>query len=457
MKLFSLNNLWKLSHLAFLGLLLLSVVFAIERVCYIDSAYMLFRMVNTESIIAEGGRLTNAIPQFIPWLMIKAGLSLNSIVIGFSFMDIAVLYAVFLLVGIYFRQKLLASIFVILLMLGVSSTFFDVVTETKAALAIAVILTAALSSDNKTPFWLLILIVFSGIFSHPVFILYFFIIIAFFYSKNDAKKYGKLVLAGSILIGLKIGIIGATVYEQNLLSINHLYESFQHSFIHEYISIWLDPYYIALPVIMLVVVAYLTINKKWKFLLFYMLSIISLYIILAVIYSAGDSRMMIQKTMFVLHFTMLLPLVKIDEKNNFLFKFISPLFFVVLLTTFYSIINASSAYRERVIILTDFLKKLPAESDKYLIHENNINHDKIMATWALSHETLLLSNIKYGKSLALKNFRDHNDTLQLSKYPNAFRPAFGYPIKKNELNEAYFNPDWTKENKWLDSAMRLGF
>src|SRR6187402_3235860 len=118
MKLFSLDNLWKLSHLAFLGLLILSVGFAIERVCYIDSAYMLFRMVNTESMIAEGGRWTNVIPQFIPWLMIKGGLPLKYILIGFSFMDIAVLYGVFLLISLHFRQKMLATVFVILLMLG---------------------------------------------------------------------------------------------------------------------------------------------------------------------------------------------------------------------------------------------------------------------------------------------------------------------------------------------------
>jgi hypothetical protein len=34
-------------------MLVLCGVFAVERVCYVDSAYMLFRIINSESLIAE--------------------------------------------------------------------------------------------------------------------------------------------------------------------------------------------------------------------------------------------------------------------------------------------------------------------------------------------------------------------------------------------------------------------
>ena len=79
-----------------------------------------------------------------------------------------------------------------------------------------------------------------------------------------------------------------------------------------------------------------------------------------------------------------------------------------------------------------------------------------MGTWALPHESILVSKIKFKNPINLKNFRERNDTLFLSQFPNGFRPAFGLPLLNSELNTTYFEMDESKKVLWLDSTYILG-
>ncbi len=449
------QNTWKASNILFLFMLVLCGVFAMERVCYVDSAYMLFRMINAESLVAEGGRWMNIPPQLIPWIMIKLKLPLQFIIFFFSLMQGITLYGFFLLTGYYFKQKFLGIIFLLLLIISVNETFFDVVTETKFSLALGVLFTAFLNSKKRSELLLGTGIIFCGFFSHPSFVIYFIFILLFHGIFKPHETNWKWLIPGLVFFLLKHFLIGSTTYESNMFNeaINHLLNDFQNSFIHHYFSGLFKTQFIFIFTLFVIIILHLISERKWKLLIAYFFTLFITYFLLAILYHNGDSRMMIQKTMHLFHFIILIPLFYIwNDISAVLQKIAILLILSACIFAFSGIIQAREKYRSRMLILTEFMQQLPTESDKFILREEHIDHDRMMATWALPHETLLISNVKFGKSIVVKNFRERNDTLLYYQFPNAFRPAFGYPMMNRELNPSYFSIDESRPLIWLDSA-----
>ncbi|MDI1233675.1 MAG: hypothetical protein PSX81_05300 [bacterium] len=459
MKIVNLENTWKVAHLFFLLLIGMSVFYAVERVCYMDSAYMFFRMVNTEKIIAEGGRWVNLLPQIIPWLMLKIGCSLPALILAFSIMHIGVLYLVFLLIGNWLNQKEIGLIFLLILILSVNETFFDVVTETKFSLAFASLFLAFILSKKRKHILIGFVILIGGFFSHPIFTIYFGFIVLFTFLFGIRNNIIKYALMGVLIAALKSLFLGVTLYENELLSAGVFdpWNLFANSFIHGYFAGLLSTQFVVIIGLVSLLLLNFILLRKWSYLSLYIISVFLLYFVLAVVYSKGDSHMMIQKTLFVFHFALLLPYFYQIQWSEFKLKKVFYLGIIIgysMAVT--AIIKTSEKYTQRVVILEQFMQHLPKSSDKFIMNENQINHEVIMGTWALPHETIIISKIKCHKILSIKNFRERNDTLFLSKYPNAFRPAFGYPIENKDLNAAYFKMKEFEPNIWLDSTYFLG-
>ena len=459
MKIFTIEQAWKLGHFLFLILLGLSVFYALERVCYMDSAFMFFRMVNDEKLIAEGGRYIHVIPQFLPWLMVKLNAPLHLIIVSFSFLYTACFYLAYIIIGKLMKQKVIAVIFLFLLLISVNETFFDVVTETKFSLAFACLFLAHLLREKQASIYIGILMLVFGFYTHPIFVVYCAIII-FFISLYKFNRH-LLIYGGVIMILLvsKALIFGSTTYEKELLSAT-FYNPFQllkNSFIHTYFGGLLGTQFIVLICIIFLQLFSLLKSKKWLLLSMYFMAMFLLYIALALVYSKGDSHMMIQKTLLVFHFILLIPFVLLEKTMSVWVQ--RSVYFLIILGCFWALWSTNTLakkYTNRVAVLEHFLKKLPKQSDKYLISENQINHEVMMGTWALPHESILVSKIKFKNPINLKNFRERNDTLFLSQFPNGFRPAFGLPLLNSELNTTYFEMDESKKVLWLDSTYILG-
>ena len=459
MKFFTIEQLWKLGHFIFLMILGLSVYYALERVCYMDSAYMFFRMVNGERMIAEGGRFINILPQIVPWLLVKVSAPLNIIVICFSFMYTACLYGVYLLLGHWMKEKTIALIFLFLLLVSVNETFFDVVTETKFALAFACLFLAHLLSEKQQSIYIGVLILVFGFYTHPIFIIYGVIILFFVGLFNSSKRvvlYGLIVVVFLLAKGF---IFGSTSYEKELVlaTFNSPLDLFKHSFLNTYFYGLLTTQFIIFICLFILQVILLFKQKNWRLLFIYLVVIFALYFTLAIVYSKGDSHMMIQKTLFIFHFTLLIPFILVEKIMLLRARTIFFIFFIVGCSwALWSTNTVVKKYTERVDLLAHFLQALPNQTDKYLLSENQIDHEVMMGTWALPHESILVSKIKLKKAINLKNFRERNDTLFLSQFPNAFRPAFGLPLLNSELNTTYFEMDESKLVLWLDSTYILG-
>lgn len=420
---------------------------------------MFFRMVNDEKIIAEGGRYLHILPQFIPWLMVKLKAPLYLIMITFSCMYLLILYLVFWLIGKGFGQKNIAYVFLFLLLISVNETFFDIITETKYSLALACLFLAYLESEQKQHYWIGIIILFCGFYTHPIFAVYCFIILIFKGFFMPSKMVLHFALIGFIIMLCKAYFSGPTAYEKDLVSamFEHPSQLFKNSFIHTYFDGLLKTQFIILFGLSILIFGMLIKLKKWPLLVVYLATVFSLYFILAIVYSKGDSHMMIQKTLFVFHFLLLLPFLLIE---SFLPKRVNYCFNLLLMIgsiwALIGITNTAKKYTERTQALTQFMRSLPSSSDKFLINESQINHEVIMGTWALPHESILISKIKLQRLINLKNFRERNDTLFFSKYPTAIRPAFGYPLTNCELNNHYFKNKATEKVRWLDSTYTLG-
>jgi hypothetical protein len=459
MKIFTIEKAWKLGHFIFLILLGMSVFYALERVCYMDSAFMFFRMVNGEKLIAEGGRYIHVIPQFLPWLMVKLNAPLHLIIISFSLMYTMCLYVTYIILGKLMNNKVIALVFLFLLLISVNETFFDVVTETKFSLAFACLFLAHLLREKQASIYVGILMLVFGFYTHPIFIVYCAFIIFFI----SLFKFNKRILfyGGFLLILLlsKAFIFGSTAYEKDLI-LATFYDPFQllkNSFINTYFRGLLGTQFIVVICIIFLQLLSLVKSKKWLLLSLYSFAVLLLYIALALVYSKGDSHMMIQKTLLIFHFTLLIPFIMLEKTMSLWVQ--RSVYLLIILGCFWALWSTNTLakkYTNRVAVLEHFLKKIPNQTDKYLLSENQIDHEVMMGTWALPHESMLVSKIKFKKAINLKNFRERNDTLFLSQFPNAFRPAFGLPLLNSELNTTYFEMDQSKLVLWLDSTYILG-
>ena len=94
---------------AFLGVLgLLAWRFYLERTCFLDSAFILFRLLVTGSARVVVSRYSGLLPQIPPLIAAKLGLSLKWILLAYSLSFIALLAGVYLVIGYWLKQRGLA-------------------------------------------------------------------------------------------------------------------------------------------------------------------------------------------------------------------------------------------------------------------------------------------------------------------------------------------------------------
>ena len=166
----------------------------------------------------------------------------------------------------------------------------------------------------------------------------------------------------------------------------------------------------------------------------YLCGCIAVYIILAISNSAGDAHIMLQRNFLVLNMAVLLPLAYFY--NDFPQKIITTLAIpIALFLSLNTISKTSVLYKNRRETLAKNINTLQAVATKIAIKKSQIVSDVLLSSWALGHESILLSTIINKKSSTITVV----DTLAL--YTNGFIPAYGPPIAIEKMNKHYFNWD----------------
>lgn len=416
--------------------LALGFVFYQERTTYLDNAYLLFNMLDSSSFRIEHYRYAAIIPQIPAIIGIKLGLDIQFIAVLLSFGYLLFHFIVYWIVKHKLGQRALGIVYLACLLLAMHESFFDMVTETKLALGMGVLyagilLTDSLSNSKKLVFTLLVFSL--GVFSHPVFILYFGVVLMFYWMFKKQVFWQHFVAIG-ILYFIKSSFFGSSSYEMEFYKSLGNWTVFSSSFLHQYMIGHIGKYYKLIIILTYLVSTYLYRQNLRKELGIYLLSIVGVYFILSILNAQGESHMMMQKTLYILSFTCLYPMVFVyDQWMNKLF--LNVLIPLVLFASFYTINHASEKYTTRNERLVSQLDALSYNGDKLYIKESQIDPSSMLGSWALPYESAILSRWHLDKSITLSKLKSGNTGTPDQK---DFIHVFDLPKPVNQMNRTYF-------------------
>lgn len=161
----------------FIVLLLLSVVYAYERILFADASFILFRIINSGSLQIQELRFGSFITQWIPLLAARLHLSLTLIVFLYSASFNLFYLTVALLLLFVFREISLAMLMSLYYVLFVSDTFYWANNEVHQGIAwlfLAIAVFNYLYNKKASLVVLLFLFLFLmslAIFTHPLIML----------------------------------------------------------------------------------------------------------------------------------------------------------------------------------------------------------------------------------------------------------------------------------------------
>jgi len=427
-------------------------IFFEERTLYLDSAYLLFNILDQTTFVIEHHRYSAFIPQIPAVFAAKIGMSIGTVSLLLSFGYLFFHFIVYWFTKHKLNQKTLAIVYLMCLLLGMHESFFDMVTETKLALGFAVLYAAFILTNemgNQTKFIGVCILLILGVFSHPVFVLFFLIVNLFYGIFKKRLPWQHFIILGLLLL-VKSFWFGSSSYEVGFYEKLEDIKTFNTSFLHEFMQGYLLKYYRLILIVVYVMCLNLyKLNLKIA-LAVYLSAIAGVYFLLAIVNAAGESHMMIQKTLYILSFTCLFPIVFFYKKwtAKTILNIIIPL---VLFAAMYTINNNSLKYQQRNETLITQLKVLSSIGNKLLIKQQQINSATLMGTWALPYETSIISAWKLNNSMVLKNVENEEIKIDETRFLHTFAPF----EDMDKLNLRYFKFSKTEKYKMVDSTYVL--
>lgn len=429
-------------------------VFFKERTLYLDNAYLLFNILDSQSFRIEHYRFSAAIPQALAVFGAKFGFPIPVVASLLSFGYVLIHGVIYWFTKHRLNQKPLAIIYLMSLLLAMHENYFDMVTETRLALGFgvlyaALLLTQQLNNSQRLIWSIVVLIL--GTFSHPVFILYFVIVNLFYWSFKKRVFFQHFIIIG-VLYFVKSALFGSSSYETGFYNKLFQWDIFSNSYLHGYMRGHIGEIYK-----LVIIVVYLTSAHMYRKgfrieLAAYLFSIAGTYFLLSLINAEGESHMMIQKSLLVLNFVCLYPMIYFyDQWINKLF--LNALIPFVLLASFWTINKSAIKYTQRIDHLEYNIGILQKQNSKHYIHESQINHSTMLGTWALPYETMLLSSWDKPNSYTLFPISDTHTNHSFKE--DTFNHVFSPDVSQDELNSKYFRFNQKGGYELIDSTFIL--
>lgn len=396
-----------IGHAGFLILILMSVLFAHERVLFIDSAAQLVEIMQRNGFAVYDNRFTMMVTQLLPLLAYRLGLPMQLIITAYSIAAPVVGYLIFLWIAYGMKDERLALL-LLLPLVCMRHTFFHGISETFSLLFYATLLGALLTHIPQQRKWLhtmiTAIVTAACVFMHPIGI-FFVLFLAGYHLVNDhivPKRHLSptllVVLATMLLTGI-VKLLTSTAHDATFLPatneipgiISHLGSQYIFTqFIHRLgdLYIW--------PIALLIWLMVFHIRKRqWLQLSYGILFTLGFFVMTIVVYHRGDTTVGVERSflpfIFFAGYTFIKEVLPtFNSRQTGIYCIVFPL---LMLMSFGKIIDSSRHYHRRLDILQSTIEKgrqtgvykLAANPDDAKCLSNRIR------SWATSFETLLLS------------------------------------------------------------------
>ena len=431
-----------------LACLVLSLIFAQERILNTDSSAFFFNLVNSEWPSIAEQRYSASIPQFLPYVFLKLGASLKTILYVFS-ASYNVLYAlVFGLIQFVLVQAKAAIALVLSLLLGVAHSFYHPVTETHQAIAWSVLFYACLGSNQpKVKVIPIAILSFAlAIFSHPAAV--FMLAFSLAWHVIESKTYQKPApYLGVILLAI-FSVLRSKLNEGNYdaAQYNNLYEALTNlnlffkwnsiSFLTQRPQLYIWPLLLAL-----LGIFWFWRQKAWLKIGSLILAAFGFTALAAATFYHGDSQMMMEKAYMPAFF-----MIAISSSSMFFGEQLLTKIALIFLAAFYAFslwqINlvGHKEFRPRLIAMDKLIEKCIRQR-QYKVYANQEVAPAIWRGywWATAADVLMRSTIERGIPVTLYLYQPI-ENLKFAQQTDAFLYTNWWRDRTvNDLNPRYFS------------------
>lgn len=430
--------------LFFVILLIYSIVYALERITYVDSAWLFFERVNGEKFSFPGDRYGAFFSEILVFLAAKLHLSFKVLVYVFSAGYIALYYVVWRMCTYTLKNPVAGLILIFGLVIGVRETFLHTVSETHQCFVYSALLFALIKFDFKKNLLLKNIFVCSTtilvLFTHPLGLFTSgFVLLYYFIEKRDFKEI-LIWLMGIIIISFGIWsfLHPANPYDATQIShLQHPTDSSSNIFDSHalaFLTMHFKHFYWLPELAGLIVFVWLIIKREWLKLVAVFFSVLVYLVIACITFYNGDASIMLERIFLPAFFMINLVLADLLFGEIKINKFIPMALVVFFMINGIHYINWGCLYyKQRVAYLDELVQKGIAQgNDVYFISDKNLDREKLLGHWALGAETLIYSKFKYNKCISISTEGEICDAGNLRVTSMLCLPV-------DELNQNYFH------------------
>ncbi len=437
-------------HLAFVLLALMASIMYAERM-FADASYYLLHMVNKGWFHVEHDRLVLALSQVLPWIGVKFGMSMKTILILFSVGHVCFFYGIFVVCRYRYGDRGAGLLLILLQTLGLEMGYFTPMFELYYGAGMLVLFASILWA-RRFATWDKVLLFLSVLFiltSHPMAVMLWGFVLVL-HALEFRSKYLRwyALFAAGLLLFLVYKFFASSAYEETkaLAFIDALrVMPYGTNYVLE-LGRFMWKYYWELMILFVLSLSWMIIDRKYlKCAVVFLAFVAMLVIINGAHYGFQHSRYQ-EQVYFPLTWIVAFPLTlslarEIGRKRwrQFLWIVVSVFFTLKV----FAIINESEffgnriARMERLISLTRSM-----HMHKVIVGEGNVTHASSAGpNWSYGIETLLLSACD-GKDRTVTicldsdiGFENNNKTPTPDDY--LMRKWDIYP--SSSLNQRYFN------------------
>ncbi|MES2701882.1 MAG: hypothetical protein V4649_04540 [Bacteroidota bacterium] len=467
------KTLSKIALAAMAVLLVGSVVCYHERM-FADTAFIGFSIINNQEFAIQHGRNGAFISQLIPMLGAKLHLPLKALLIGYSVGFNLFFFAVAAVLVYAYRQYKLAILMALYYVLFITHSYYWACTEVSLAIAWMFLLLGTLLYFGKrkihpaitlVPF---VLLAYCTISTHLITLIPTAFLWLYFILDKDEWPYSlkqsilfTAVLAAVVAVRSLSTAASHHPYENSIVhdvthfSIADIIHTFSSPVVTTFFNRVATIYWPAIPVFIAGIIALFRQGKK-------LLAVYSIVAVLGYIVIMGLAYGNLDNNVLLFHIEAEWASLAVIAAAPFVTAFLPAInarmavvaLSLLFVVRFLYIGNACSLFHWRVTFEQKVLAEMRKKGiSKMAIVETAELREKLMLTWALPEETMLLS-AEAGEMPQRTFFLvnpDDKDALQTAADPKMFKSAFG-PIDKRGLNATYFAIDTTTPYKVVTYA-----
>lgn len=175
-------------------LLVLSILFYLERTVFLDISYHLFSILKDEDFAIQNNRFGAFFTQLFPLISSKLGFSLQTIAILYSMSFVILPLLTFLLIHLYFKNTKVSIAYLLFTIVMTTHTFYWIQSELPQAIAFLFILIALMERALHEKFIPTNYIFLSGVllflvcFTHPLILIIFTFVLFYYFLSHPGQK-----------------------------------------------------------------------------------------------------------------------------------------------------------------------------------------------------------------------------------------------------------------------------